>query len=1662
MTNAKDSLSHRAPDTAYQFSAKAQRRILLATSAAPAQSPFSTKEKRPPIGIGFLISVLRNAGHKVLFIDNYLQGSRGVGSQPSDFLETDYLQEEKIDYVGIYANTICFRDTLRMLYKLQQLRQTGQWAGRIIVGGPHTTVAAHTIPDFVDYVVQGEGEQAICDIVEDKVTDRIVRYPRIKNLDELPMPAWDYFVNLPYDWGSDFFGDKPVFTMNTSRGCPFRCTFCSVGSVWGKRYTCFSAERIVSDIEYLMEHYGAKGIYFREDNFTLDEQRLRKFCHLLIENRIKVSWACESRVSNLTRDLVELMSGAGAKGFYFGVESGSQRILDFLQKGLTVEQIENAFKWCHEFNVRTAASVIVGVPGETEADCYQTNELLKKINPTVTWFNVFVGIPDSNLYRFVLNNKLYQYIDDRGLVYLPEHNNKVKHYYGGSWNAYIPDTEQNKDWTNKPKVSVLICVYNGEKFIGQALESIYSQTYQDFELIIVDDASTDNTPDILVNIRDSRTFIYRNSQNKGLTKSLNIGLKLCRGQYIARMDADDISAPQRFEKQVEFLDENPNCLAVGCWCNWIDSEGKIYGSWEPPTSYEGIKKKLLVNNSLAHGSVMLRRASLLEIGGYNEKYRYAQDYDLWLRLSEVGQIQNIPEHLYNLRSWDGAASTSQNEQQDRFAQQALQQACKRRGIAYITIVAVNFNTLDFIKLCISKVFELSDLPFEMIVVDNGSTDQSLEYLKSEKRIKLLQLPQNVGHGPALDYAMKYVATKYVVVMDSDAHPIHKEWLSRLIKPLSSEILASGIHHHRNYVHPACMAMETETFWKYNLTFKPNWPPDNDIKKLGVTHWDVGEYISMEILRRGKKLHYFERSNEPSVTVIGSEYGGIVYHHFYGTRVVTQPHRDKFDKVTRDDIIKAKNSHFSAENNYQSIKLSVVLTTYNRPQLLEKTLTGFANQTISKEVFEVIVVDDGSEPSVKGVVEKFSSRINTVYLYQQNSGLAAARNHGIKQAKGRIVLFSDDDDVPGPELIAEHLRSHQENPDERIAVLGHLDWHKDLEITPLMQYVTHVGGEYFGYDRLQDGQFYDVWKWWGGLVSAKLSLLRSVEGPFDSRLRFGYEDTELACRLLDSGVKVLYNARAKSFILRAVDFEGFCQRRYRQGQALYHVASAHPEIIIPRYKLQNANELYYSKYAAFLDEWTSKVIRFEQLLNSESHLQRPDIHKYLKSLYVVYHECFVGYWLKGYVEQMQTADAVTKLPNFDCRLPIENRKSQIANRKSGALRITFISTNTPGFDIGSSNLRIYYILKILVNKGHKIDYLYFSRYDHDSRYKAAFDSAVNFIQAQPTVSDFNDYLRFHKVEELDYVWITNLWSVDYLDLAAQLTRWLKYHHPQTKVIIDTMDFHYKKLMRKFDVSQDNRDLLKAEQFLEVERQLYPLADKVVTVTEIERRDILESIANISEVSIIPNIHRPLPQTPPLQQRKHICFIGGFHVSHNVDAVKWFLKEVFPIIVEKAPAVEFHILGFGNEKFKNGLEVSANIKVIGYVEDAESAVANYRVFVCPMTYGAGMKGKLGTAAASGTPIVTTTVGAEGFDFVDGRSCFIADEAGDFAQKCLWLLSEDSLWNQFSIKAKEEIAEKFSIKAVSQKIDALLSRTNCPARCGNHLCDRRNSHSRAIGAG
>lgn len=202
---------------------------------------------------------------------------------------------------------------------------------------------------------------------------------------------------------------------------------------------------------------------------------------------------------------------------------------------------------------------------------------------------------------------------------------------------------------SKPKVTVLMSVYNGERFLKEAIDSILNQTYQDFEFLIIDDGSNDGSREIIQTYKDQRIRFVNNEGNIGLTASLNKGLKLAQGQYIARMDADDVSFPQRLQMQVEFLDRNHEVALLGAWAEVVDDNGKIINTWRYPTKDCALRWRLLTRNCLVHSSAIYCKDKVLDVGGYNSAITYAQDYELWTKLTAIAQIRQLPQVLIRHR-----------------------------------------------------------------------------------------------------------------------------------------------------------------------------------------------------------------------------------------------------------------------------------------------------------------------------------------------------------------------------------------------------------------------------------------------------------------------------------------------------------------------------------------------------------------------------------------------------------------------------------------------------------------------------------------------------------------------------------------------------------------------------------------------------------------------------------------------------------------------------------------------------------------------------------------------------------------------------------------------------------------------------------------------------
>lgn len=210
-----------------------------------------------------------------------------------------------------------------------------------------------------------------------------------------------------------------------------------------------------------------------------------------------------------------------------------------------------------------------------------------------------------------------------------------------------------------PKVTVLMPVYNCESYIKESLESVLNQTFRNFEILIIDDSSTDGTVSIIKSFKDNRIKLIEKAVNTGYTRSLNIGLKIAKGEYIARMDGDDISLLNRFEEQVNFLEENLDVVLCG-------TQFEIIGGCkiDVPEKNEEIKLALLESNCIAHPSVMFRKSAIQKHSlWYDSKMEPAEDYDLWVRLIRIGKFHNLQKVLLRYRVHNNQVSQQRSHLQ---------------------------------------------------------------------------------------------------------------------------------------------------------------------------------------------------------------------------------------------------------------------------------------------------------------------------------------------------------------------------------------------------------------------------------------------------------------------------------------------------------------------------------------------------------------------------------------------------------------------------------------------------------------------------------------------------------------------------------------------------------------------------------------------------------------------------------------------------------------------------------------------------------------------------------------------------------------------------------------------------------------------------------------
>lgn len=380
------------------------RRILMNISGVYAM---------PPLGLAYIAAVLKKNGFCVDILDMPALGLK-VEDLPSYIRRGDY------SVCGISCNIFNLQNGLRVSRVIKQQNPDVL----MVLGGRCTAFPSELIfrcNAGIDIIIGGEGEGTMLDLCRRTASSSPfydmanISYRKNAevienendadklNLDLLPFPAREFLPNDRYRIHPPFNIQSPITLLETSRGCPYKCIFCSLSEKLRVR----SSESVLGEIEQTMKDFAIKEIYFTDPNFTYNKERVIKLCDKILKKGIKITWTCKTRIDLVDEDVLKMMRRAGCYMISYGVESGSQKILDSLNKDITLDDIYRAFSLTAKEKIRTLAYILVGSPGENELTVRQTRQLLRKIKPDFVLFGELLPDPASALVqKAVLDGKV--------------------------------------------------------------------------------------------------------------------------------------------------------------------------------------------------------------------------------------------------------------------------------------------------------------------------------------------------------------------------------------------------------------------------------------------------------------------------------------------------------------------------------------------------------------------------------------------------------------------------------------------------------------------------------------------------------------------------------------------------------------------------------------------------------------------------------------------------------------------------------------------------------------------------------------------------------------------------------------------------------------------------------------------------------------------------------------------------------------------------------------------------------------------------------------------------------------------------------------------------------------------------------------------------------
>lgn len=360
-------------------------------------------------------------------------------------------------------------------------------------------------------------------------------------------------------------------------------------------------------------------------------------------------------------------------------------------------------------------------------------------------------------------------------------------------------------------------------------------------------------------------------------------------------------------------------------------------------------------------------------------------------------------------------------------------------------------------------------------------------------------------------------------------------------------------------------------------------------------------------------------------------------------------------------------------------------------------------------------------------------------------------------------------------------------------------------------------------------------------------------------------------------------------------------------------------------------------------------------------------------------------------------------------------------------VLIIDHSVPLFDRDAGSYRMYNMLKILIELGCNATFIGNNLRRLEPHTSTLQQLGIEVIYA-PYTSSIDSYLvkngKFFDVAILSRG-----------PIAANHISDIKKHCDNAMVVFDTVDLQFIREMRRADVENDARVLRQAERLKKMEFRLAKTSDVTFVVSPVEKEIMLKEDPSLN-IEVISTIHEVKQVEKSFSERSGIMFVGGFTHPPNVDAVKWFAGEIFPIIKEKISDIKFYVLGSDPPKDIKSLS-SKDITVTGYVKDLTPYLEECRLSVAPLRYGAGVKGKINQSMSYGLPVITTSIGAEGMALVDRENAMIADDPAEFAEKTVKAYNDEKLWNRLSKNSIKNVQEHYSYEVIKERLKNVIDK-------------------------